>query len=202
MKISKLICSSLLAMSTTLASAGEVVDGTWPIVVVGPVAAKTLPRDIYKEIGAMNDKRLFINISGKANDPVTGSDGSDPEPGGGVDKVSGVLSITTVAKANDPVTGSDGSDPEPGGGVDRVLGTINLSTIPEEDPFGTSKTSAILLLDYVGKANDPVTGSDGSDPEPGGGVDKLAGAIYSSQNISQRLGEISIDVKTIQYLRK
>ncbi|GAA5524669.1 hypothetical protein Maes01_01226 [Microbulbifer aestuariivivens] len=202
MKKKNLIVTSLVLGLSAVANAGEVIDGEWPIVVVGPKAAKVLPSSEYKNIGVMNGKEIFVNISGKANDPVTGSDGSDPEPNGGVDRVAGTLTIVPVAKANDPVTGSDGSDPEPNGGVDRVLGTINLSTIPDEDPFGTSKTSGILLLDYVGKANDPVTGSDGSDPEPNGGVDRLSGAIYSSTKISEKLGQITLDMKTIKALQK
>ncbi len=182
MKTIKWICSSLIAISTMMANAGEVISGVWPIVVVGPVAAKTLPQENYKEIGTMNDKKIFIDIFGKANDPVTGSDGSDP------DKVSGVLSMSSIANSNKL--------------SDRIIGTIKLSTIPDADPFGTSKISGILLADYVGKANDPVTGSDGSDPEPKGGVGKISGEFYSVENNFQKLGDISIDMNTIQPFKK
>ena len=174
--------------------------GSWPVIVVEPKAAETLPKDVYKNIGTLNGKDVFINVVGKANDPVIGSDGSDPEPGGGVDRVRGILTISPVGKANDPVTGSDGSDPEPGGGVDRVLGTINLSTAPEDTHLTLKERSGVILLDYVGKANDPVTGTDGSDPEPGGGVDSFAGNIYSAQDISKALGKISLDMQTIRSL--
>jgi len=70
MNTAKLMLLGVMASVVTLnVQAGQVVDGEWPIVVVGPVAAK------HHEV-------LDLRLSerwGKANDPVTGSDGSDPD---------------------------------------------------------------------------------------------------------------------------
>ena len=130
MKTVKFMCSSLLAISATMANAGEVIRGTWPIIVVGPVAAKTLPQDIYKEIGTMNDKRVFINISGQTNNPVTGSKSND------VLKASEMLSTQFSDKGNglNSVIGTESSgggyvfNPEPGSGVLQVLSKRSIKS--------------------------------------------------------------------------
>lgn len=95
-----------IGMDPTLAG-GQVIDGIWPIIVApGPTPARFA--DDYIEVGPVS-----VPL-GKANDPVTGSDGSDPDPDGSKDMIAGTLFLpNNVGKANDPVTGSDGSDPDP-----------------------------------------------------------------------------------------